>query len=139
MADNINDNLFQISVKGLCFNDENKVMMLLDEEGYWEPFGGRIQKGENLIECLKRECLEETGLKCTILDERPLIVYSTIDQDGLPRVMVYYKVSVDSLDFKPSDECIDIKFFTLDELRNLRMVSQIVTLVDFLQKQNLLK
>ncbi len=107
-------------------------MMLLDEDGYWEPFGGRIQKGENMIDALKRECLEETGLECKILDERPLIVYSAIDQDGLPRVMVYYKVSVDSLDFKLSDECVDIKFFTKDEIKNLNVVSQIKSLADFL-------
>ena len=132
MTDNVNDNFFQISVKGLCFNEDNKIMMLLDEDGYWEPFGGRIQKGENMIDALKRECLEETGLKCTILDERPLITYSTIDQDGLPRAMVYYKVSVDSLDFKPSDECVDIKFFTKDEIKNLNVVSQIKSLPDFL-------
>ncbi len=132
MADNVNDNFFQISVKGLFFNEDNKIMMLLDEDGYWEPFGGRIQKGENMIDALKRECLEETGLECKILDERPLIVYSAIDQDGLPRVMVYYKVSVDSLDFKLSDECVDIKFFTKDEIKNLNVVSQIKSLADFL-------
>ncbi len=132
MVDHLNDNIFQISVKGLFFNKDNKVMMLLDEKGNWEPTGGRVQKSEDLIECLKRECLEETGLDCKILDKRPSVVYSTIDQNGLARLMVYFRIDLDNLDFKKSDECIDIKFFSKDEIRKLQMVPQIKMLPDFL-------
>lgn len=132
MVDNINDNFFQISVKGLYFDKDNKVMMLLDEKGNWEPTGGRVQKGEDLIEGLKRECLEEIGIECQILDKRPAVVYSTVDQNGLARVMIYFKIELKNLDFKKSDECIDIKFFSKEEIRGLQMVPQIKMLPDFL-------
>lgn len=130
MADHENDNIFQISVKGLVFDDQGKVLMTLDEEGYWEPFGGRMQKGENMIEALMRECKEETGLDCEVLDERPLIVYSTIDQDGRARAMVYFKTRLEHMNFIPSEECIDMKFFSKEELKDLKMVSQIIPLKD---------
>jgi len=130
--DYIDDNNFQVSVKGLFFNTESKLMMLQQEDGMWEPPGGRVQKGENLIECLKRECLEEMGLECQVLEKQPYIVYSTVDEKERARIMIFYKISLNSLDFKPSDECIDLKFYTKDEIRQLKMVSQIKKLPDFL-------
>lgn len=132
MVDNINDNIFQVSVKGLCFDKDNKIMMLLDEKGNWEPTGGRVQKGEDLIEGLKRESFEETGLECKVLDKRPLIVYSTIDQNGRARLMIYYKIDFENFEFKKSDEHIEMKFFSKDEIRNLQMVPQIKMLPDYL-------
>ncbi len=130
--DNENDKIFQVSVKGLFFNDENKLMLAQQKDGDWEPPGGRIQKGEDLIGCLKREVLEEMGLTCEALESQPSIVYSAIDQRGRARLMVYYKIHFDGLEFKPSDECIDIKFFTKEEICNLNMAPQIKPLPDFL-------
>ncbi len=132
MADHENDNLFQVSVKGLFFNEENKVMLMREIDGAWEAPGGRIQKGENLIEALKRECLEETGLKCEILDKRPLITYPALDRTGRPRIMIYFKIKFENLNFKPTDECLEIKFFSKEEMRGLAMVSQTNLLPDYL-------
>jgi 8-oxo-dGTP pyrophosphatase MutT (NUDIX family) len=132
MADHENDNIFQISVKGLVFDDQGKVLMTLDEEGYWDPFGGRIQKGEDMIEALIRECKEETGLDCEVLDERPLIVYSSIDISGRGRAMVYYKAKLENLNFTPSDECLDMKFYTKEELKILKIAPQTKPLLDHL-------
>ncbi len=130
--DSTNDNFFQVSVKGLCFDKDGKLMMALQDDGCWEPVGGRVQKGEDLVECLQRECLEETGLKCQVFESRPSVVYSTIDKSGRPRIMLYYKISFDNLDFKPSNECLEIKFYTKEEIRNLPMVPQIVPLPEYL-------
>ncbi len=130
--DNINDKDFQVSVKGLFFDSEGRVMMLLQKDSNWEPSGGRMQKGEDLIETVKRETLEETGLECEVVDQRPLVVYSAIDQVGRARIMIYYKIRFESLDFKPSDECVDLNFFSKDDLRNLQMVPQIKPLADYL-------
>jgi len=132
MADHENDMTFQVSVKGLFFNQEGKIMMILDDEGYWEPVGGRVQKGEDLIEGLKRECLEETGLVCEVVDSQPMIVYSAIDEDGRARIMVYYKIRMASTDFTPGSECLDLKFYTKEEIRHLKLASQIKKLPDLL-------
>lgn len=130
--ENAENLFFQVSVKGLSFDEQGKLMMIQEEDGVWELPGGRIQKGEDLLECLKRECLEETGLECEILEQQPSVVYSAIDRKGLPRLMVCYKVRFESLDFKPSDECVDIKFFSKDEIRKLEKLPQLERLHDFL-------
>jgi 8-oxo-dGTP diphosphatase len=130
MVDNVQDRLFQISVKGLFFKGK-KVMLLQEPDGLWEPPGGRVQKGENLITCLKRECYEETGLRCEV-EKRPFISYATFDQYSRPRVMIYYKIKLKSTNFKTSDECVDLKFFTKEEMKKLPMAPQIKDLPKYL-------
>ena len=130
--DNLNDNFFQVSVKGLFFNEKQELLMIQEKESLWEIPGGRIQKGEELAECLTRECIEETGLACEILDTQPCIVYPAIDKDGRGRIMVFFKVSLPSLDFKPTDECMAIKFFSIDEAKQLPTNPQIKPLFKYL-------
>lgn len=130
--DNTADTLFQISVKGLFANAEGKFLMMQEDNGRWDFPGGRVQKGENLIDCLKRECLEETGLPCTVLDTQPVITYSTIDSEGRARLMVFYRITFASHEFKPSEECVAMQYYNKDEIRALPTFPQIQKLPDFL-------
>lgn len=130
--DNSNDNFFQVSVKGLFLNEENKIMMTKEDNGNWEIPGGRIQKGESFIEALKRECLEETGLECEVLDPKPFIVYPATDFESRGRIMVFFKVKFSNLDFKPSSECVEIGFYNKEEIKNLKTPIQIKQLPDYL-------
>ncbi len=130
--DHMSDNIFQVSVKGVCFDIDGKIMMIQEPDGLWELPGGRIQKGEEFIDCLKRECLEETGLKCEVLDARPFIVYPTIDKEGRARIMVFFKISIKDFNFKPSDECVALKFYDKSEIRTLPTFPQLKKFPDFL-------
>ena len=130
--DHADDNLFQVSVKGMFFDEGKKLMMIQEKNGLWELPGGRMQKDESFIECLKRECQEETGLECEVLDRQPSIVYSTVDGRARNRIMLCYRVQFSNLNFKRSDECVDIKFFTKDEIRQLSTFPQLKQLADFL-------
>lgn len=65
-----NDISLQVGVKILLKNEEGKYLLLRrslekypDIKGRWDIVGGRIETGETLVENLKREVLEETGLK----------------------------------------------------------------------------
>ncbi len=48
----------------ICF-ENNKLAVIRDPQGYFLP-GGGIDDNENFEECLKRECLEETGFSVSI-------------------------------------------------------------------------
>ena len=127
-----NANFYQVSVKGLFFDEDGKLMMMREDDGTWELPGGRMQKGEEFIECLKRECVEETGLRCEVLEGKPFCAWPAIDNDGRGRIMVCFKVRLESLDFKPSDECQEIKFFNKEEIKKLNINSQMRGLFDFI-------
>lgn len=127
-----NKNLFKVSIKALFFNDNDKLMMIREDNGLWEVPGGKINKGEEFIEALKRECIEETGLECEVLDEHPYIIYPTLDRDAKPRIMIFFRVKFDNLDFTPSDECEELKFFSKAELLKLNIYPQLIPLLEYL-------
>jgi 8-oxo-dGTP diphosphatase len=63
--------LFNVGIKGLIEDLEGKVLLLKADisnhravtEPYWDIPGGRIEEGQNVLEVLKREIEEETGVK----------------------------------------------------------------------------
>lgn len=130
--DSDKDNLFQVSVKGLCFDQNHKLMMIEERIGYWDLPGGRMHAGEKFIECLKRECLEETGLACEIISQEPLIVYPALGREGGGRIMVYFDIALKNFDFKASAECVNIGFYTKDEIKSLNTYPQLKELLNYL-------
>jgi len=54
------EDCFHLGVKVLLYDSEGRVL-LLKKGPYWDLPGGRLQKGETLMETLQREVEEETG------------------------------------------------------------------------------
>lgn len=57
------EQVFHLGIKAIIHNARGEVLLLkrVDREG-WDLPGGRIQQGESVLETLKREVFEETGL-----------------------------------------------------------------------------
>ena len=56
-------------VYALIQNQERKVLLVNNTDGGgWSLPGGKVEKGETLVEALKREVMEETGLNAKIGD-----------------------------------------------------------------------
>jgi len=51
---------FAVSVKGVLL-EEGRVVLLLNERDEWELPGGRLERGEDPLACLRREFAEELG------------------------------------------------------------------------------
>jgi hypothetical protein len=65
--------MFAVSVKGVFCAPSGEVILLLNERDEWELPGGRIEIGENSLECLKREIREELSLEVKV--EAPIDTY----------------------------------------------------------------
>ena len=52
----------QVAARALLVVEE-KILLVSDDRSYWYLPGGRIDPGEDLRTCLKREVMEETGLE----------------------------------------------------------------------------
>lgn len=51
-----------IAVMGIVRNSEGQVLLIRSRRRGWEPSGGQVENGENVLTALKREILEESGI-----------------------------------------------------------------------------
>jgi len=116
----------QVGVKALLKNKKGQYLLLHrsskkypDVTGKWDIVGGRINPGKTLLENLKREVFEETGLK--LIGTLKLIAAQDILRNtGKHVVRLTYlgkAVGKIKLDRRESD---DYKWFTKGELKKLK-------------------
>jgi 8-oxo-dGTP diphosphatase len=87
----------RVRVCGILIN-KNKILLinhshLTESNCFWAPPGGGMEFGENAEDCLKREFLEETGLKITI--NKFLFVYEYLSPP-IHAIELFFEVSSDS-------------------------------------------
>jgi len=81
--------------------------------GLWETLSGRVDVGEEPLETVKREILEECALNVQV-DPRPLTAYSA-QRAGKPMIVIVYRADYISGEVTRSDEHDDHAWLTPDE------------------------
>ena len=115
------DTLFLIGPRATIYNTKtNKVLLLQRNDGNnaWEIPGGKRENNEDIVDALKREVQEETGL---IINEYKLVYVSlTFENHPVlkPFLNIGYLCLVDNSDVVISDEHIDYKWVSVEELAN---------------------
>lgn len=122
---------YQISVKALVLLD-GKALLLHERDGTWDLPGGRMEHGEDFHTTLHRECREEMGVGCMPLDQHPFLAWTVPDHHGNWRVVLCFRVKLDSMEFTPSDECDGHGFFGKEEMETMDVYPTAVPLKDFL-------
>lgn len=85
-------------------------VLLVHRPGYddWTFPKGKLESGECLLECARREVREETGVRPLI--GRYLGDISYLKQEGRPKVVHYWAMHADEFDFAPSHEVDRIRW-----------------------------
>ena len=115
------DTLFLIGPRATIYNTKtNKVLLLQRNDGnnVWEIPGGKRENNEDIVDTLKREVQEETGL---IINEYKLVYVSPIFENHpvlKPFLNIGYLCLVDNSDVVISDEHIDYKWVSVEERAN---------------------
>ena len=120
----------QVGVKILLKNKEGKYLMMLrsaikypDAGAKWEIPGGRIDSGSVLMDNLKREVLEETGLNFS--GEAKLLAAQDIIKPHKHIVRLTY-TGEGSGEVKLSDEHTDFKWLTLEEVKKIEPIDPVL-------------
>ncbi len=116
----------QVGVKILLKNKDDKYLVLFrsfksnpkPHREYWDMPGGRINTGSSLIENLKREVMEETGLE--IEGEPELITAQDIMKEQHVVRLVY--IGFGNGEVKLSEEHSEYKWLSFEELSKLEPI-----------------
>ncbi len=105
--------------------------------GKWEFAGGGVDFGEDPVSSIKREVLEEIGVEIKVVRLLPKVI-SDIQKfnngDQLQVLVLSYECKITSGTPNPTDnEIAEIKFFPLDEIKNLEAFKNIHETVDLLK------
>ncbi len=114
----------QVGVKIFLKNKEGKFLLLKrnlekyqNVRGEWDIVGGRIEPGSKLLDNLKREVVEETGLE--IMSE-PKLIFA---QDIIPNedkhvVRLTYVGQTDGEPVLDTSENTEYKWLNVEEMKN---------------------
>jgi 8-oxo-dGTP diphosphatase len=118
----------QVGVKIILQNKEGKYLLMLrsavkypEAGAKWEIAGGRINPGVPLVENLKREVKEETGLEIT--DEPRLLDAQDILRSHKHIVRLTYSGSAHG-EVRLSDEHTEYKWLSLNEISVLNPIDK---------------
>lgn len=106
--------LFKITQNIILKNKDDKVLILKHNTGNWLLPGGKINKGENSLEGLKREIKEETGVNEFKIEK--IIDMDTWEDDGQGYCVITFLgfMSLDKIIL--SEEHIDFAWVNINEL-----------------------
>lgn len=123
---------FHVTIKGLSFDDQGRVLLVQEHDGVWDLPGGRLEHGEDFHTTLAREIREEMGLECEVLDEQPYWAWSALNRDNRWKVVLCFRITLPHLNFTPSNECMTCDYFAVPALAALPVAPQIRALVQHL-------
>ncbi|MDD5050561.1 MAG: NUDIX hydrolase [Candidatus Pacebacteria bacterium] len=124
------DITLQVGVKAFLKNKEGKFLLLRRSEKYkdikgnWDIVGGRINPGSSLLDNLKREILEETGL---VLHETPKILTAQdiLRVHGKHIVRISYLANIEG-EPKIDAESTDFKWMTIEDMKSEKELDMFV-------------
>lgn len=128
---------YRVSVKGIVIDDEGRILLTREDNGEWELLGGGLDHEEDPLDGLKREIFEETGLKVSSVSERPLYFITVKRRNKDTYVAnVIYEITLENMDFTPSDECQELRFFRPEEMSQVKLFPNVEKLRQLLLSQN---
>lgn len=125
--------MWGLAVRGICEVDGEILLLKVrskssHDAGKWEIPGGKVKKCEFFDDALRREYLEETGLKITIES-----LFNTIQnnytacktKEEVKSIQLIMNVTADSKEVTISKEHDEYKWFKKDEVKELYDNSQL--------------
>jgi ADP-ribose pyrophosphatase YjhB (NUDIX family) len=126
-----------LGVGALIFDAQNRILLAQRGgeplKGWWSLPGGVLETGETLVEGVRREVLEETGL--LVEPVRLFEVFERIMRDDEGRaeyhyVLMDYICRVTGGTLAPADDCADVRWVCREELSSLYITEGTLGVID---------
>ena len=115
-----------VSVAGIVIRDDDHVLVIRrDDNDHWEAPGGVLELDESFEDGVRREVLEETGLKVTV--QRLTGVYKNLSH-GI--VALVYRCRPADGDTHPTAEAREVCWMTREEVQSAMNPAFAVRVID---------
>lgn len=125
----INDAWYRISAKALIFNEKGQILLCKESNGVWDIPGGGLDHSEDPRICIERELQEEMWLEAVSVSKDPKCFITAYKESSKSRpwiANICYSVELKSLEFRPSDECVEIGFFDNESIKNINTIVNVM-------------
>jgi len=103
---------YRVSIKGTVIDENSRILLSRGDNSRWGLLGGGVDHDEDPMDCLRREIHEEAGLTVTYVSKAPIcFVTARRAKAGNYIANVVYEIKLKDLNFTPSDECQELRFF----------------------------
>ncbi|MBI1926502.1 NUDIX domain-containing protein [Candidatus Poribacteria bacterium] len=100
-----------VAVMGLVRNSEGKLLLVRTPRRGWEPPGGQVENGEDLLAALKREIWEESGI--VVKGGKLVALYSNIAHPT--KLMLTFEAIAVNGTLQTSTESVEVGWFSPEE------------------------
>ena len=134
----IKDCLYRVAVKALVMQDAKYLLVKDRGDTDWSFPGGGIDYGESALAALIRELHEEIGVNPQDIATDGVIVFTAIGHinSGIPRLNLFYKVTVPVNKVIAGKDVSDFGWFSLAQIQKLKLNSSTGDILGQLQKLN---
>ncbi len=129
---------YRVSVKALILDKtRTKFLVIQRQDGKWELVGGGLEWGEKPLDCLLREIKEETQLNVISSNSKPSYFITAIaNSKDFYISNIIYEVALADLNFIPSDECIAVRFVSLEEVSGIDVTPTLAEFANVFDPKN---
>jgi 8-oxo-dGTP pyrophosphatase MutT (NUDIX family) len=121
---------YRVAAKALIMDDRQRLLVAFNSDGHYEIPGGGWEHDETLEECLKRELVEELGVKP--VDIGPIeFIYRGESTHGWKVLRIVVRAKLETRMFRPGDDMTATKFVTKEEFPGLDLVIDDVDIKQF--------
>jgi 8-oxo-dGTP pyrophosphatase MutT (NUDIX family) len=113
----IDDCLYRVAARVLVVQNGKVLLVRESDDDWWALPGGGVDHGESIQSTLFREVEEELGVSAKKISSDFQIVHYNIGNvvNGIPRMNLFFKVSIPQDHIQQTDHVLEWKWFTRDE------------------------
>lgn len=113
----IDDCLYRVAARVLAVQSDKVLLVREKDDKWWALPGGGVDHGESIESTLIREVKEELGVPSHKVSSDFQIVYYNIGNvvNGVPRMNLFFKVSLPEDQLRQTDHVLEWRWFTEDE------------------------
>jgi len=100
-----------VAIMGAVWNSEGKILLVRSPKRGWEPPGGQVENGEDILSALKREVMEESGIDIKI--KRLIALYSNLSDTT--KLMLTLEATAVGGTLQTSEESLEAGWFSPSE------------------------